>query len=179
MKSIKSLAAVGIIALVFSAVGCGKVADKVAEKGVEKGLQKSLGASDVDIDDDGFSIETDDGEFSTKIGDDIPDGWPENFAIPDGFTVEGSNTTSAGDEGRTMMVMATGTGDPKAAYQHYLSWAESEGYEILQQTEHAGDSYMGTVRFQFTADGPMGSAMVTSSGGDEVELMLNVLEIND
>lgn len=126
--------------LVVGAGACGKVSDKVGEKVAEKGIEGATGG-DVDVSDDGFSIDTGDGEFSTKSTKDLPKSWPSDIlAVADGFEVENVTETKTGD-GTMTMVSTKGEADPGDLVDFYADALEANGVEIGLQSK-SGDGGM-------------------------------------
>ena len=66
--------------------GCQQAAEEAAEKAVEQGT----GVDDVEIDDDGVTVEGTEGTVAIDQGGDLPDGWPSSIVLPEGGTITSS-----------------------------------------------------------------------------------------
>lgn len=129
----------GALALGISA--CGTASDKIAEKSLEAATGGNV---DVDSDGNGLSIKTEDGEFSTKATNKLPDGWPSAIMpLPDGFTVQAANTMKTGD-GAAQTVSAVGVGDPEKIIQDYADAFEKNGVEVVNQSTGMYNGVNGT-----------------------------------
>jgi hypothetical protein len=141
-RTAAALAMTGL--LVVGAGACGKVSDKVGEKVGEKVAEKSLesaGGGDVDISDDGMSIKTKDGEYSSKATKDLPKGWPSDIlAVADGFEIENVTESKTAD-GAMSIVSTKGKADPGELVDFYVDALESNDVEIAIQTK-SGDGGM-------------------------------------
>lgn len=126
--------------LVLGAGACGKVSDKVGEKVGEKVAEQATGG-DVDVSDDGLTIKTKDGEFSSKTTKELPDSWPGDIVpVADGFEIENVTETKTGD-GAMSMVSTRGKADPGELIDFYVDAFEANGVEIAMQTK-SGDGGM-------------------------------------
>lgn len=158
------LAIVGVV-IAFSS-GCGKVSDKVGEKVAEKSIERATGA-EVDASDDGVSIKTKDGEYSSKTTKKAPKDWPSDILpVADGFEIKSVTETKVAD-GATSIMATSGKGDPMDMVDFYVDAFESNGVEVSMQTK-SGDSGMvsgekGNVRFQ----------VIIGTEGDEVTALLS------
>ncbi len=159
--------------LVVGAGACGKVSDKVGEKVAEKSIEGASGG-DVDISDDGMSIKTKDGEFSSKAAKELPKGWPSDILpVADGFEIE--NVTESKTADGTMTIVST-TGDASAAalIDSYVDAFESNGVDVAMQTK-SGDGGM----VNGTKGDTTYQVMLGSDAGDQVNAMLSVTVSNE
>lgn len=143
------MGALGLAMVVGSLVGCGKVSEKASEKITEKALEQA-GGGDVKVD-----IDKDTGEASISGTDskgnktefslgstDLPENWPKELSIPDGFSVMTSNTMALG-EGGMNTVIAGGKGDVKKLVGAYKKDLSKAGYEVLSENSTTqGDTAM-------------------------------------
>lgn len=103
--------------------------------------------------------------------DDLPDGWPRDFPIPEKAVVDlGSSTTI--DRGRVLGVQLCVAGTtPMAVVQGYLDALDADGYTVLRdQVTGSGSSAQGTVTFETTAY--VGDILVVTDGPTAVGLTL-------
>lgn len=94
MGRMRLLAAAALVAASLTATltGCQQAAEKAAEEAVKQGT----GIDDVDINDDGITVEGTEGTLSIDGGDELPEGWPSQIALPDGGTITGSMLVDQG-----------------------------------------------------------------------------------
>lgn len=158
---IRRTLAAGAIGLAFVAggVGCGKAADKVAERSVEEALERSGDCENVDIDADG-GVSGECGGESIDVdasGDaELPDGWPEGLAPP-----EGANIVFSSETGGSLSVVAGIDGEVGAVADGITAQLEEAGYTI--EDESSADS------------GGIQSATIRATG-DEYEALIAVTD---
>lgn len=154
--------------LVVGAGACGKVSDKVGEKVAEKSIEGATGA-DVDASDDGVTIKTKDGEYSSKATKELPKGWPSDILpVADGFAIENVTETKTA-EGAMSIVSTKGSKDAAELVDSYVDAFEANGVEVAMQTK-SGDGGMvsgtkGETSYQ---------VMIGSESGGQVSAMLSV-----
>ena len=86
--------------------GCGND-DAAAERTAEEILEAGSGEDvDVDVDGEDVTIEGKDGSSSFSTSDELPEGWPDDIAMPDGAKLQGSSAIAAG-EGRNLTTSGT------------------------------------------------------------------------
>lgn len=131
----------GLLALVGTACGG---SDKAAEKIAEEIVESSAGGKDVDVDIDGdkVTVNSKDGKGSFSASGELPDGWPDELALPKGAKIVASGTsTVAGANLQT--VSAKVKGSPSEVMKHFeaaLKKWKSEGSSNFNQ----GDSSFAT-----------------------------------
>jgi len=107
----------------FSLTACGNA----TESGLEK-IIESEGGGDVDIDlngDDGVSIQTEDGSFSSGATTELPEEWPGDVPEPDGLAITNAAVIGSGTE---QAISVTGTVDGDGFVESYASALESAGF---------------------------------------------------
>lgn len=124
--------------------GCSSIVDKAGEKVVEKGLEKgaeTAGDVDVDIDaeDGGLSIDTDEGSLEIDGGK-IPDGFPQEVPLPEGFEVTAAMALGSGDEQSFTVKMVGAGADFEATHEDLRTRAEAAGFEVGATTSVIGDA---------------------------------------
>lgn len=156
--------------LVVGAGACGKAAEKVGEKVAEKSLEGVTGA-DVDASDDGVTIKTEDGEFSAKTTDELPDGWPVDLiAVPDGFSIESVSETKTPD-GAMTAVSIEGSGDIGDLVDSYVDALEGAGIEVAMQTKSSDGGMVSAEK-----DGVNYMIMLNSDGDGTVTGVLSLTD---
>ncbi len=172
--STRTIAALVMSGLLVAGAGaCGKVSDKVGEKVAEKSIEGASGG-DVDISEDGMSIKTKDGEFSSKATKELPKGWPDDILpVADGFEIENVTETKTPDG--TMSIVST-KGDKGAAelIDSYVDAFESNGVEVAMQTK-TGDGGM----VNGTKGDTSYQVMIGSESDGKVSAMLSVTVSNE
>ena len=159
--------------LVVGAGACGKVSDKVGEKVAEKSIEGATGA-DVDASDDGVTIKTKDGEFSSKATKELPEEWPSDILpVADGFEIENVTETKTAD-GTMSIVSTKGDTDAGELVDTYVGAFESNGVEVAMQTK-SGDGGM----VNGTKDGTSYQVMIGSESGGQVSALLSVTVSNE
>lgn len=152
--------------LLFTAAGCGKIAEKASEKIVEKGIEAGTGAKvDIDgkggglkietdegsmtfdADEGGFRMETEDGSYRAGAG--MPDDWPDDIPLPPGFEVVSGHDSRDG-ENETVSVTGSVDGGPEEVMAFYTDglsgWTEAnrstmgdDSFKQLSTTWENGD----------------------------------------
>lgn len=152
-------------ALVLALTGCQQAAEQAAEQAVEQAIEDGgSGVSDVEIDDNGITVEGEDGSFSAGQGDELPEGWPSEVALPDGATITSSMGVDQGGE-QGWSVVANFDDSPNAvvdAFKASLTGAgftEDSAYTSADMTllAYSSDTYTVAVTV-----GPEGDATTTS-----------------
>jgi len=165
----RAATALAMCALLVVGVGaCGKVSDKVGEKVAEKSIEGATGA-DVDASDDGVTIKTKDGEYSSKTTKELPKGWPSDILpVADGFAIENVTETKTA-EGTMSIVSTKGSKGAGELVDSYVDAFEANGVEVAMQTK-SGDGGM--------VNGTKGDntyqVMIASESGGQVSALLSV-----
>lgn len=127
---------VGIAAVVLAigGVACGSDDDSAADDVEESSEQSDQPDAGTDPDTQvGTDSGNDDPVVSTDDGGDsktVPDGWPEFLAVPDGFTIETSQSRTMSDGRDLSLVDALGEGDPGEVFATYKAAVEAAGFQI-------------------------------------------------
>lgn len=92
------LVGIAVIVLAFGVVGCSAISDKIGEEVGEEIVGGALGG-DVEVDGDSVTIETEDGA-TTVTGDtgEIPDGFPDDFPLPDNYKIDATSSIEGSNE---------------------------------------------------------------------------------
>lgn len=148
--------------------GCGSdksVSERLAEKATEKAIE-SGGGKDVDIDVDGdeVKIKSKDGDATFSNSTKLPEGWPDDIAMPDGTKLASATRINA--DGETML-NASGVvkgADAQQVADHFA--AQFEGWKSVTNTNMGSgkDQVRGAV-FQRGED-TANVAVTTTSGTD-------------
>ena len=140
-----------VIALALGLVGCKSIEDKIGEE-IGEGIVGAATGSDVEVTDDGVTIETEDGDVT--ISDDtgeIPDGFPSDFPLYDGYELDGASSMSGG--GQTSYYINMTSEDPvEDVYNWYKGEFTDNGWNI------SGDALY--------TDSNGSSGMLTADKGD-------------
>lgn len=147
MRPSRTIARVGcILVAAMLASGCSAIADKAGEKIAEKGIEAGGGGdAEINFDDDGdgsISMESSEGSFSMGGGE-IPDGFPEEVPLPDGFEVESAMAIGSDEVNQiyTLSLKGEGSGDDADALAEDLqSRAEDAGFTITSTSSMDSDS---------------------------------------
>lgn len=125
----KVLVGIMVIALALGIAGCGAIEDKIGEE-IGEGIVGAATDSDVEVNDDSVTIETEDGEVT--ISDDtgsIPDGFPDDFPLYDGFELDGASSIAGG--GTTTYYVNMTSGDTvEDVYNWYKTEFTDGGWNI-------------------------------------------------
>lgn len=101
----------------------------------------------ITADSDGnMTMSGEDGDSTFTSGDnaELPDGWPEFMALPDGATIASSATSTDGDQ-KMGNVAAEVEGDVKEIYETYKEALEDEGFEISDSFTSSSSGDLGTI----------------------------------
>lgn len=107
----------------FSLTACGNA----TETGLENVIESETGGDvDVDLDgDDGVSIQTEDGSFSSGATTELPEEWPGDVPEPDGLAITSAAVIGSGTE---RAINVTGTVDDEGFVESYGSALEAAGF---------------------------------------------------
>lgn len=158
MRKARRMAAVAVAgALAVGACGGGGGGDD-AENLIEDAANDDV---DVDADDDSVRIEDDQGEFSVGTAE-LPEGFPEEFPVPEGATLEVGSSVEGGT-GFSAGWDWDGTASEAADF--YRDALPTAGYEITASQENTvkdrdiahfaieGNGFTGTVTAAPSPDG--------------------------
>lgn len=169
---------VGILAigLVFGLVGCKSISEKIGEE-IGEEIVGGVTGSDVEVDGDSVTIETDDGVVT--VGSDtgeMPADFPEDFPIDDDAEVDtSSNIISNGKV--TYYIALTSSGEVNDLYDWYKSEFLSEGWEITNDFKMAVDG-RDTVMLAVKKDDMEGTLSLdpAEAGGSDIGVTLTADE---
>jgi hypothetical protein len=157
------------VLLVIGVGACGKVGEKVAEKSIEGAT-----GADVDASDDGVTIRTKDGEYSTKSTKELPGSWPSDIlAVADGFEIDNVTETKTSD-GAMSIVSTKGKGDVGDLVAFYVDAFEANDVEVAMQTK-SGDGGM----VSGTKGDTSYQVMIGAESGGQVSALLSVTAASD
>jgi hypothetical protein len=131
-------------AAALALTGCSSAVDGLAEGAVEKALENEIGAStDVQIDDDSFTVDTEDGSVTAGAGS-VPEDFPADVPLPDGEVSFAQRLETA--DGLSWTVVVTTSGDPTEVAQQVSADLESGGFTVDNASQFSGaDGAGGTV----------------------------------
>jgi len=117
----------------FSLTACGNA----TETGLENVIESETGGDvDVDLDgDDGVSIQTEDGSFSSGATTELPEEWPGDVPKPDGLAITSAAVIGSGIE---QAINVTGTVDGEGFVESYGSAPEAAGFNEESTFESDG-----------------------------------------
>ncbi|MFW2513075.1 hypothetical protein ACNI3K_04795 [Demequina sp. SO4-13] len=108
--TLRMLAPIAAATLVLG--GCGAAENLVEgamEEAVEKGVEGATGA-DVEGSEDGFSVKTDEGEFTVGGDGSLPEGFPEgDVPLVDGEIIQTAKVSDGGSDGYAVTMQVGGT----------------------------------------------------------------------
>lgn len=180
-STLVSLAAAGAL---LAACGGDSVSENLAEKALEQ-----AGGGDVDInsEDGSFSVENEDGSFSVdeegnldietddgsfSSSGDLPEGFPDDVPLPDGFELQQGSKSTDGDQ-TIYTVFGTVDGDPADVFADIVAQYEDAGYDVQNKTEtNSNDDFMGGAGF--VNDDHTVSMSVFGDGAGQTTVSLNV-----
>lgn len=119
------------VAAAFVLGGCGlaeNAVEGVVEEAVEKGVEGATGA-DVEAGEDGFTVKTEDGEFSMGTDGSLPEGFPQaEVPMVEGTILQTAKVAEGTSDGYHVSMDAAGElGD---VYADALALLEGAGYAI-------------------------------------------------
>ena len=126
---------------VLALAGCGNAVEGLAEGAVERALENEIGSSaDVEVDEDGFTIDTDEGSISAGSGS-VPEDFPADVPLPDG-EVSFSQRLETADGLGWSVVIAT-SGEAGSVGQQIRSDLENNGFDVEESTQFSGEGGSG------------------------------------
>lgn len=114
-------------------MACGGSSDDSAGDQVDQSIEEVPAQIDQpDGTDDAGADASDDGSDDALI---VPDGWPEFLAVPDGFTIESSQSRTMTDGRDLSLVDALGEGDLEEIFATYEAAVTDAGFQIKFQND--------------------------------------------
>ncbi|MFW7413713.1 hypothetical protein [Demequina sp. SO4-18] len=158
---LRILAPVAAAGLVLS--GCGAAENLVEgamEEAVERGIEGATGA-DVEAGEDGFSVKTEDGEFSVGGDGSLPEGFPEgDVPLVDGEIIQTAKVSDSGSDGYSVTMQVGGT--IEEVHADALAKLEGAGFAS------AGEVDMGEMKSStLEGAGSVGGVVLGVMGGSE------------
>lgn len=137
-------ASVVATAAVLALSGCSNAVDGLAEGAVERAIENELGASaDVSIDDDSFTVDTEDGSITAGAGS-LPEDFPADVPLVDGEVSFSQRLETADGLGWTVVI--TSPVEPAATVEQVRNDLQANGFTVDDATEfNAGDDAGGTI----------------------------------
>ena len=154
-----------------------KIAEKVTEEAVEKAIEESIegeegGEADVEIDEEGISIKTDEGEMTIGTGAELPDGFPGVVPVyPD---MEIITSWRSVDDGKENFSVSGISSDPG---EKIFDWYKSKlsGWDIDSEFSSEQDNEM--MYSLNTNNGTYNVSVLIIESEDEITVVLNVNEM--
>lgn len=116
--------------------GCGNAVENIVEGGVERAIENELGESaDVSIDEDSFSVDTEEGSITAGAGS-VPEDFPSDVSLPEGEVAFSQRLETA--DGFSWSVIITSSEDPTALVEQVRGDLESNGFTVDEASEFAG-----------------------------------------
>lgn len=141
-------AALTVAALVIFSAGCGDLVERAAEEAVERAAESDTGV-DVEFDDDGISVKSDEGDFDLSVD--------ENGVVIRGTDADGNDFSVDADENGIDAQGKDGTFDLDS--DGTFTATDADGEVTSGQIAGDGDS------IDVTVDGEDGDAVFTSGEG--------------
>jgi hypothetical protein len=166
MKVRRAAVAVLAAAAAFGMAGCG-LGQQAAETAAEQLAEQQLGdGSNVEINEDGsVKIEGEDGTFEAGTGN-LPEGWPADVPVPDGFTVYGGAVDTASG---TATAIFEAPGDATAQVEAYVASLESAGWTPPEGAPALPDIYP-------LENGDRTMSIIVSRETDKTSMAVTVLQ---
>ncbi len=154
MKHTITRTAIGTVMLAVIATGCGNLVERATEKAVERAVEEGVEADtggdvDVDFNEDGISIQSDEGDFNLSVD--------ENGVAIDGTDADGNDFSLDADENGVNAESGDGTLDVDS--DGTFTATDADGDVTTGQVSSDGNSV------DFTVEGEDGDAVFTSGEG--------------
>lgn len=129
-------AAVLTSAAALALTGCSSAVENVAEGAVERAIENELGESaDVTIDEDSFSVDTEDGSITAGAGS-VPEDFPSDVPLPEG-EVAFAQRLDSGD-GLSWSLIVTTSQDSAALTEQIRTDLADNGFTVEEASEFSG-----------------------------------------
>ncbi len=154
MNSTITRTALATIALTVVATGCGNLVERATEEAVERAVEEAVEADtggnvDIEFNDDGISVESDEGDFSLNVD--------ENGVEIEGTDADGNDFSVDADEGGINAESGDGTFDLDS--DGTFTATDAEGDVTTGEISGDGDSV------DFTVEGEDGDSVFASGEG--------------
>jgi len=117
--------------------GCGGAVEGVAENQIERAIEDELGESaDVEIDDDSFTVDTEEGSISAGAGS-VPEDFPADVPLVEGEVAFAQRLESA--DGTGWSVIITTSGDPTSVAEQIRTDLETNGFTVDEASQFGGE----------------------------------------
>ncbi|MFM1920409.1 MAG: hypothetical protein RLZZ303_2043 [Candidatus Hydrogenedentota bacterium] len=173
MRYIKSLSLCAVATLI-PAMGCGKAAEVTQEKMIEASLAGEGVDANVDISADGgamnLSATTEDGKVSFSAGENVslPEGFPTDIPIPQGWKVNLVNTEA---QSELFNVVATVPKPFAEVSEFFKKEVAAKGWQEVSTTNVPGMM----LAAEYSKDGRTLNVVVNASDGPESTVSLSTM----
>ena len=155
----------------LTTTGCSKLAEEAAEKAIEAEITQDGGAANVEINDDGFSMEFngEDGKamFNVGAGTEIPKDFPSDVPVYEGMTI---NMAHSQQQKGVFMVQALSQDSVEQVATFYEKETAKAGWEEESSTKQGDKMRM----LSYTKDDRrLHVAMTTAKDGTNVTLNIS------
>jgi hypothetical protein len=137
-------AAVLASGLAVALTGCGNAVENIVEGNVERAIENELGESaDVEIGEDSFSVDTEDGSITAGAGS-VPEDFPTDVPLPEGEVAFAQRLES--EDGFSWSLIVTSDADPGGLADQIRGELTDNGFTVEEASEFSGaDSAGGTI----------------------------------
>lgn len=136
----------GVLASVVAVTitGCGNAVENIVEGNVERAIEDELGESaDVEIGEDSFSVDTEDGSITAGAGS-VPEDFPTDVPLPEGDVAFAQRLESA--DGFSWSLIVTTDADPGVLADEIRDDLTDSGFTVEEASEFTGaDAAGGTI----------------------------------
>lgn len=123
--------------ILSASVGCSAIAEQATETAVEQAA-----GGDVEIDDDGVSVEGENGDsMSMGAADEVPAEISEVVTLPDGFTVESAFETTQSGSDAIAVTGVLADADPQGVIDDIETQLVDRGWETLNKGDIGGEMF--------------------------------------
>lgn len=171
MRIASRAAAPILLVLTVAMAACGGDDSDAVERAIE---QAGGGDVDIEVDDDSgeFRVASDDGSFAVSSSSELPDEWPADIGLPDGFQITGTSSVSDGGSGSLVGVSGTVTMTLDELDRFYADTL-SGWTEAMRTTSGTGEGAHFNATYQ---QGGRSLAVGGLGGGDAIEVTLSYIE---
>ena len=168
----RAIIGVLIVVLALWLVGCQSVSEKIGEE-IGEEIAGGVVGGDVEVDGDSVTVETDDGAVTVENGEagELPDGFPDDFPIYDGATVDSASSIAA-DGDTTFYVNLVSKDAVGDVYDWYKEEFGSSGWEIKSDVMMSGDGQDSAMLSVEKGSMTGTLSVVVGSGGADIGIIL-------